>query len=119
MTPTVEHASCSFESCEPSIVERVVVAAVDQLCAQSDIDIALLEALEHPLGESLAALSAFEITRVDIEVDAMVLRVTVHVESDVPEPGVALGDAAVDVESFFEVRSIDDGRGLTLSGSLA
>ena len=114
-----ERVSCTFESCEPSVVERVVGAAVDQLCAENDIDIALLDALEHPLGESLSALAPFGIARVDIEVTSSTLRLDVHLESDIADPVASLGDTAEVVLSFFDLKPLDRSREISLLGSLA
>ena len=110
-------ATCKFNRCSESIVGRVVMALVDQLCADADIDIALLDALEYPLGESVAALHRFEIRSATVHVESDELTVDIELAEPVPAVEVLLGDAGVVVESFFEVRRTADALGVALIGS--
>lgn len=118
MTQSGSVAACSFDGCSTSIIERVVMAAVDQLCAHADISVELLDALEFPLGEALGAVAEFGVVRVGIEVDAGRLAVTIELRTMSHDPSAVLGDAAGVVSSFFEVRPLTGSTGLSLSGEL-
>lgn len=111
-------ALCSFESCEASVIEQVVLATVDQLCAQHDVDIALLDALEYPLGEGIAALAPFGIARVGVDIDGSDLRIVVALDSEVTNLISALGDEADIVLCFFDRSRLHGTRELALVGRL-
>ncbi|MEP1125760.1 MAG: hypothetical protein ABJH68_17915 [Ilumatobacter sp.] len=111
-------ASCAFEACPASMIERVVVAAVEQLCAHDDVTVELLEALEFPLGEALVAAAGLGITKVDLDVSAGRLHVEVHLLVPPESPSVVLGDAADVVSAFFDVAALTESSGLSLTGPL-
>lgn len=111
-------AACSFEDCSASIIERVVIATVDQLCAHTDIAIDLLDALEYPLGESVMAASAYGISRIAVQIVEGRLDVELHLQTTVPDARAALGDSVDVVTSFFDVHLLDGSAGLLLTGSV-
>lgn len=112
------NARCSFDGCSESIISRVVLALVDQLCADADVDIALLDALEFPLGETLSALHGYGVVAVDVRIAANDLQVEIQLATAVPEPDAMLGDAAEAVRSFFDVRAAHDASHVSIVGTL-
>ncbi len=111
-------ASCRFDRCSESIISRVVLALVDQLCADADIDITLLDALDYPLGETLAALHEFDVLGVTVGVSGGELHVDIELSRAVSNPFDLLGDATASVASFFDIRSSADSSIVALVGDL-
>ena len=109
---------CSFDGCDASIVDRVVLALVDQMCAEVDIDIALLDALEFPLGECLVALHEFDVRSVTVRLDGQILHTEIELAHPLPDGGLQLGESTDVVESFFEVRPSSDTASVSLVGRL-
>lgn len=109
---------CRFDGCDASIVSRVVMAAVDQLAATADADIALLDALDYPLGETLAALDPNGVNAVDVEVVDDRLQLAVHLAQPPPESELPLGDAKGVIESFFDIEYPIGRSTVSIHGSL-
>lgn len=108
-----------FGNCNASIVVRTIVAAADHLCGAANISIALLDALEVPLAESLLALSDSSIESVVVEVDEHLV-LDVRVRRHLPEDLSDIFDEAEEIiESFFVVERRSDARGVTFTGSLS
>lgn len=108
-----------FGECEPTLVTRSVVAAVDHLCAVGDIELALLDALEVPIAESLLALHANGIEAIVVKVDGDVL--TVQIATRRPSRGessAVFGAASDLIEPFFDVIWNDDHHVAELRGAI-
>lgn len=108
-----------FERCDVSLVSRAVMAAVDQVVAEEDVEIALLEALDYPLGETFEALGSSGIETVDLAIGGGVIRVVVGLATPVSDVGRVLGEHLDVVSSFFEVTAKSEPACVELSGSLA
>lgn len=100
------------------MIERVVMAAVEQLCAHADVTVELLDALEYPLGETLSAVAELGVAGVDVEVDDGRLILAIRLRTILHEPLTALGESADLVTAFFEVGALDGSAGLSLAGTL-
>lgn len=100
------------------MVERVVVAAVEQLCGHDDITVELLDALEFPLAEALGAVADLGVTQVELDVAAGRLHVAIHLHTQPPSPSAVFGDAAGVVSAFFDVAALTGSTGLSLTGPL-
>lgn len=111
-------ASCSFEDCSSSMIARVVTALVDQLCADADIDIALLDALDYPLGETLSALHRFGVAGATVTVSLDELYVEIELSNAVSDAVEFLGTVDAVVGSFFDVMTADEAARVTLVGNL-
>lgn len=108
-----------FEQCDVSLISRAVMAAVDQVAAEEDVEIALLDALDYPLGETFEALRSYGIEAVDVEIGGGVIRLVVGLASPVPDVVWVLGENFDVVSSFFEVTAKSEPACIELSGSLA
>ena len=108
----------AFEHCDPSLISRAVMAAVDQVAAEEDVDIALLEALDYPLGETFEALRSYGIESVDIAIGEGVIRLIVGLATPVSDVHHILGENIDVVSSFFEVTARPAPACVELSGSL-
>jgi len=95
--------SFTFDSCEESIITRSVLAAVDQLCAATDVEVSLLDALEVPIAEFFSVIYPFGIGDAEVSVDDGRLGVHVGAESDLGEStDDVLGEAADLIQPFFD-----------------
>lgn len=110
--------SCGFRNCEPSIASRVVVAIVDQLCAESDVGLDVLESLEFPLHEVVGALTNHALSSVTVSVEADTLTVRLGVARSITDEPHLLGDCDDVVRSFFAVEVSEDSSTVALTGSL-
>ena len=94
---------CRFDDCDRITLFRVVMATVDQLCASTNISLALLESLEVPLGEALVALHPFGVDSVLVSVEEGSLHLTIELRDPTgPERSTLFDDDSL-IEAFFEV----------------
>lgn len=110
----------TFGTEDPSLVVRAVVAAIDQLCAQAEVDIALLESLELPIGETVVALVHRPIVAAGVGVADGRLAIDLEVASTASEPWPDgfLGESGDLVASFFDITTSSAPPVLRLSGAL-
>jgi len=109
-----------FGDCDRSIVVRSVVTAADHLCGVADISIALLDALEVPLAESLLSLNEWGIEWVIVDVVDDHLTLEVGVRRPLPDDLAEIfGDANEIVDSFFAIDLRSDALVVVLAGSLS
>jgi len=98
-----DHIGFAFGSCEKSIVSRSVMAAVDQLCAATDVPVSLLDALEVPLSESLSALYPLGIHDAKVWVADGRLSVRIGVATASGDTSIDMfGEADALIRSFFD-----------------
>lgn len=112
---------CRFNGCAPSIVTRIVMAAVDQLAAEVDVDIVLLDALDYPLGEIFDSLDSHGIERVDASIVDGRLSLVIWLETRTDDVLASLdefGDFSDIVDSFFDVAATTDPPRVELTGML-
>lgn|GEM_PF-2470781 len=115
-TPSV---AFTFGACDPSVVIRSVVAAVDHLCGDADVNIGLLDALEVPLAETLLALYPAGIIRTEVAIEDDTLVVGIWCRDALTvEPAELLGVERELVESFFVVEHTGESNSVALTGSL-
>lgn len=114
------HARCEFTALDAVTVYRLTTALIDQLSAQVDVDIDVLDALEFPLAEVVEALARWSaIEAVDVTLgDDTHLVVDFTCSGDLPAAPVLLGESRHVVTSFFDLSESDSGR-LRLAGSLS
>lgn len=109
-----------FGECDAVIVVRTILTAADHLCAGANISIALLDALEVPLTESLESLNGSSVESATVDVVDGELRLEIGVRRPLPEGITDLfGDAAEIVDAFFSVDRSSDAHRVSLVGSLA
>lgn len=97
------------------------MAVVDQLSLRCDANIAILDALDFPLGESIEAFHHYGIESAHVRFDGSDLVVALSLSSRVADPIDLLGDSADVVSSFFAVGVADntsDATTVVLTGSL-
>ena len=109
-----------FGDCDALIVVRTILTAADHLCAGANISIALLDALEVPLTESLVSLNSSSVASAVVDVVDDELRLEIGVRQPLPEDSTDLfGDAAEIIDAFFSVDRGSDGHRVSLVGSLS
>lgn len=109
----------SFGNCDETIISRAIVAATDQLCSMIDMSLDLLDALEYPLRECVAAIHRHGIARATVGTHDQTLRLEIGLHGPISGDLVdVFGDAYDVVASFFEITSGSDGTSLLLEGSL-
>lgn len=108
MVENLEAVRCDFDACGTSMVFRVVMAVVDQLCADADTDLQILEALDVPLEDALDALAprGIEFAAVALNDDVLVIDVGLSVGDHLMDTSL-FGESSEMVESFFDVRGSD------------
>lgn len=112
-------ARCEFTALGAAMVHRLTTALVDQLSAQVDVDIGILDAIEHPLAEAVEALSRCgDIQAVDVSLSRELhLMLDFSCSSELPDTSALLGDSGNLVSSFFDLTTTGPGH-LRLSGPL-
>lgn len=110
--------NCTFDSCTPSIVSRVVVAAIDQLSAAEDVDIVVLDAIGHPVAVSVEALHGHGIEHVAVALVGGVLEITFGLTQVVADTASVLGEGNELVSAFFDVATSTDPARVRLTGSM-
>ena len=110
--------SCDFRNCDTSIVGRVLVATVDQLCADGDVAIDVLESIEFPLLEMVDALHEHVVSSVVVTFDGDRLGIRCRVDRPVVDAVDLLGASDDVIGSFFDVAVPDDPYTVVLTGSL-
>lgn len=99
---------------------RVLLAVVDQLCADTDADLSLLESLAIPLEDSVDALTPREIDAASVTLHDDVLVVDFHLRrGDGLLDTAPFGETSEVVESFFDVHVSDDPPLVRLAVNLA
>ncbi len=101
MTTDTCWISFEFGECDEGLIARAVMAGIDQLCAEADTDIDVLDAVEFPIQETFAILCEYGVDAVEIGIDGTSqLSVEVRLRSI---PRRHLGDFNDVVEAFFDV----------------
>jgi len=114
MSPVI----CRFDDCSESIVQRVVLATVDQMCGEADVSVDFLTAIEYPLEESISAVAPFGITEIRVSLDERRLVVSITATDPMPSAGPPLGDSNDVITSFFEIHTSEQTNVVKLSGPL-
>lgn len=104
MTDHAEVVRCDFDGCDSSMTFRVVLAVVDQLGADADIDLTILESLDLPLEDCIAALAprGIETASVWMGDDVLTIEIQLQAVDDILDTA-PLGDMTDVVEAFFDV----------------
>ncbi|WP_040495053.1 hypothetical protein [Ilumatobacter nonamiensis] len=119
MAEPLEAVRCDFDGCESSMMFRVVLAVVDQLGAEADLDLAILESLDVPLEDCIAALSPRQIEEVTVRMDGEVLDVELRLQdAEGILDAAPLGEVTELVESFFDVTFAEQAPHVHLSASV-
>lgn len=109
----------TFRTGDLETIRRVVMAAIDQLCAVHDVELRLLECLDVPVGAALAAIRRFEIDAVEIAVTDFELALRIVCHADPVSTSGELFDADAElVEAFFTTDIDTPRRRIELVGSL-
>lgn len=108
MTERLEAVRCDFDGCDSSMMFRVVLAVVDQLGADADIDLAVLESLDVPLEDCISALTprGVEAASVRMGDESLTIEMWLVAVDDILDTA-PLGDVTELVESFFDVTFAD------------
>lgn len=109
MVENLEAVRCDFDACDTSMMLRVVMAVVDQLCADADTDLQMLESLDVPLEDAIDALSSRQIESATVALrdGSLVIEFGLRTGDHLMDTSL-FGESSELVESFFDVRGSDD-----------
>jgi len=100
----LETVRCDFDRCDSSMIFRVLLAVVDQLCADIDTDLAMLESLDVPLAEAIDALHPRGVEEASVSASVERIVIDLRLRDGVGFLDTApFGDAGEIVESFFDI----------------
>lgn len=119
MTENFGSVRCDFDECGTSMTFRIVLAVVDQLCADADTDFTLLESLDLPLEDSIEELAPRSIEAASVTLSDDVLTIEFDLRfGDGLMDTLPFGDSGEVVESFFAVHVSDDPPRVRLTATL-
>ncbi|MGA9277028.1 hypothetical protein [Ilumatobacter sp.] len=116
----MEDVRCDFDGCDSSMIFRVLLAVVDQLCADGDVDLAALESLDIPLEDCIDALHhrGVQAAVVTSRGNLLVIELRLETGAGLADDGASLGDVSEIVESFFDVTISKDPASVRLAARL-
>jgi len=101
--PALKPVRCRFDNCSSLTIARIVVAVVDQVAAEADADMALLEALDDPISVGFEALERTDIDTVEVSVVDDSLLIDIDITRDIADIESVFGNATDDVDTFFDI----------------